>query len=133
VEYERAMSVAVQGQSGQLHRLWSLSLLDRGEEVPAVLRRAQEDIRARHDVYGWDLLAWALHRAGREEEAARAATRARAMGTRDAMLFYHAAMIDAALGRSGSACTHLKTALEINPRWHPFQPDEARRTLACPS
>jgi tetratricopeptide (TPR) repeat protein len=133
VEYERAMSVAVQGQSGQLHRLWSLSLLDRGEEVPAVLRRAQEDIRARRDVYGWDLLAWALHRAGREEEAARAATRARAMGTRDAMLFYHAAMIDAALGRSGSACTHLKTALEINPRWHPFQPDEARRTLACPS
>ena len=38
-----------------------------------------------------------------------------AMGTRDAMLLFHAGMIDAALGRRDSARRHLETALAINP------------------
>lgn len=129
-EYEHAMSVAVLGQSNQFHRVWSLFLLDRGRDVPAVLSRAQAEIRTRQDVYGWDLLAWALHRAGRDGEAREAMARALAMGTRDPMLYFHAGAIDAALGRRESARGHLEMALAINPRWDPFQPDEARAILA---
>ena len=128
-EYEHAMSVAVLGQSDQFHRAWSLFLLDGGRDVPAVLSRAQAEMRTRRDVYGWDLLGWALHRAGRDAEAREAMVRALAMGTRDPMLYFHAGVIDAALGRRESARRHLEMALEINPRWHPFQPDEAREIL----
>jgi tetratricopeptide (TPR) repeat protein len=129
-EYDRAMSVAVGAQSDQFHRGWSLHLLDHGRDVPAVLARAQEEIRSRRDVYGWDLLAWALHRSGRDAEAGEVMARALAMGTRDAMMRFHAGMIEAALGRRAAARRHLEAALEINPRWHPFQPRLARVALA---
>jgi tetratricopeptide (TPR) repeat protein len=128
-EYSRAMSVAVLGQANGLHRAWGLLLLDRGRDVPAVLARAQRDIVLRHDVYGWDLLAWAFFRSGRLDEARDAMRDALALGTRDASLHFHAGMIDAALGLRASARRHLETALAINPWWHAFQPAEARATL----
>ncbi len=129
-DYDRAMSVAVSTQSRQFHRIWSLHLLDQGRDVPGVLARAQHEIASRRDVYGWDLLAWALHRSGRHEEAGEAMTRALAMRTRDAMLFFHAGMIEAARGHRAAAERHLEAALETNPHWHPVQPRVARRTLA---
>ena len=128
-DYYHAMSVAVLGQPAMLHRQWGLLLLDRGREVPTVLARATEEIKTRHDVYGWDLLAWALHRSDRNQEAQAAMTHALALGTRDAMLFYHAGMIEAALGRNEAAKKHLEEALATNPHWHPSQPAEARATL----
>jgi tetratricopeptide (TPR) repeat protein len=128
-EYSRAMSVAVLGQANGFHRGWGLLLLDRGREVPAVLARAQHDVTLRHDVYGWDLLAWALYRSGRLEEAREAMRNALSLGTRDASLHFHAGMIDAALGLRVTARRHLEAALAINPWWHPFQPAEARAML----
>ena len=128
-EYYRAMSVAVSGQRAGFHRAWGLLLLDRGREVPAVLARAERDIADRHDVYGWDLLAWALYRSGRPNEARTAMEHALALGTRDASLHYHAGMICAAVGLGAEASRHLETALVINPAWHPFQPAEARAML----
>lgn len=128
-EYYRAMSVTVLGQPDTFHRLWGLLLLDRGREVPTVLARAEREILVRRDVYGWDLLAWALHKSGRQSEAAEKMRHALALGTRDASLFYHAGMIEAALGRRADARRHLETALAINPHWHPFQPAEATQVL----
>jgi tetratricopeptide (TPR) repeat protein len=128
-EYERVMSVAVSGQSGTMHRAWSLYLLDRGRSVPQILARSREEIRTRPDVYGWDLLAWALYRSGMLSAALRAAERALAMGTRDASLYYHAGTVAAAAGEPARATQWLEEALAINPRWHPTQPDEARETL----
>src|SRR5207244_8940855 len=93
-EYYRVLDVTMAGQTGPFHRAWSLFLLDHDRRVPDVLRKAQDEIAIRQDVYGWDLLAWALHKAGRDIEAADAMTRACSLGTRDAMPFYQAAMID---------------------------------------
>ena len=119
-EYYRAMSISVLGQPDTFHRLWGLMLLDRGREVPTVLARAQREIEARRDVYGWDLLAWALYQSGRPSEAREKMRHALALGTRDASLFFHAGMIEAALGRRAEARRYLDTALAINPHWHPF-------------
>jgi tetratricopeptide (TPR) repeat protein len=128
-EYDRAMALSVLRQPGAYHRAWSLYLLDHGREVPTVLANVRRELETRHDIYGYDLLAWALHRSGRDAEARGPMSRALALGTRDAMLYFHAGMIDRATGDTASARIRLQRALAINPWWHPTQPDEARAVL----
>ena len=128
-EYYHTMEVAVLHQPGPFHRAWSLFLLDHGKDVPRVLAKVSEEIRTRRDIYGYDLLAWALHQSGRDREASAAMTHALALGTRDAVLFYHAGMIQRALGDNAAARRHLRAALEANPYWHPLQPAQARVLL----
>jgi tetratricopeptide (TPR) repeat protein len=118
-EYYHAMEVAVSRQPGPFHRAWSLFLLDHHRDIPAVLARAEQEIQTRRDIYGYDLLAWALHAAGRDLEAERAIERALSLGTRDAMLFYHAGMIQRSLGNQLQARQDLALADEINPHWRP--------------
>ena len=126
----RAMAVATLGQPGPFHRAWSLFLLDHGADGAGVLAGARAELATRRDVYGWDLLGWALYRSGRAKEAVEAAARALGLGTHDATLYYHAGMIRLAAGDSGSGRAALRTALEIDPHWDPFQPDSARAALA---
>src|SRR3954462_15547805 len=116
------MEVAVLHQPGPFHRAWSLFLLDHDRAVDTVLVRARDELAVRRDIYGYDLLAWALHRAGRSSEAQAPMVRALALGTRNATLFYHAAMIDHAVGDEASARSRLEAALVVNPYWHPAQP-----------
>ena len=99
-EYAHAMEIAVLGQPGQWHRAWSLYLLDHDIRVPEVLARVQDEIRTRRDVYGFDLLAWALHKAHRDHEAQRAMDRALELGTLDPQLRGHAAAIAAAVSEA---------------------------------
>lgn len=96
-EYAHAMEIAVLGQPGQWHRAWSLYLLDHDRRVPEVLARVQDELRTRRDVYGYDLLAWALHKSHRDREARKAMDHALALGTLDPQLRLHAAAIDSAL------------------------------------
>ncbi len=128
-EYYRAMAVAVLRQPGPYHRAWSLFLLDHDREVPRVLGNVESELRTRRDIYGYDLLAWALHRSRRDAEARAPMARALSLGTRDAMLYFHAGMIDRSLGDTASARVRLETALAINPSWHPSEPAEARAVL----
>lgn len=102
-EYVRAMEVAVSGEAGPSHRAWGLFLLDHGRRVPEVLARARAELTVRRDVYGHDLLAWALYRSGRTTEAHAAMAAALALGTQDVMLFQHAAAIERALGDEAAA------------------------------
>jgi hypothetical protein len=60
-----------------------------------VLRRARLELRDRQDVYGHDLLAWSLFRAGHVEEAQREMLRAQAQHTEDVMITSHAQAIAA--------------------------------------
>ncbi len=128
-EYYHAMELSVLRQPGPFHRAWSLFLLDHEREVPRVLAKVQQELESRKDIYGYDLVAWALHRSDRDQEAREPMRQALALGTRDAMLFYHAGMIERALGDTNAARQHLSAALAINPYWDPFHPAEARAAL----
>jgi tetratricopeptide (TPR) repeat protein len=128
-EYYHAMEVTVLHQPGPFHRAWSLFLLDHAREVPTVLAKVSEEIETRRDIYGYDLLAWALHRSGRDSEARAPMMRALGLGTKDAMLLYHAGVIELALGDTAAARRHLAQGLTINPIWHPTQPSEVRALL----
>jgi tetratricopeptide (TPR) repeat protein len=84
---------------------------DPGRAV-AMARRALAD---RPTIYAQDTLGWALRQAGRPAQAlphARAAVR---LGTRDALLWYHLAAVEADLGRRAPARRHLAEAFAINP------------------
>jgi tetratricopeptide (TPR) repeat protein len=128
-QYYKTMEVAVAGQPGAYHRAWSLFLLDHDRRIPEVLANVRKEIETRKDVYGYDLLAWALHKEHHDAEARTTMNEARRLGTRDAMLFYHAGMIERSLGDQKRARYFLTTALAVNPSFHPTQPAEARAVL----
>lgn len=129
-EYIHAMEVVTFAQPGGFHRAWSLFLLDHERRVPDVLAQVQMEIRTRTDIYGWDLLAWALHREGRDREALPAMARALALGTEDAMLFYHMGMIERGVGHRVAARQYLERALATNPHFQPGGVHDARAALA---
>jgi tetratricopeptide (TPR) repeat protein len=128
-DYYKTMEIAVAGQPGAYHRAWSLFLLDHNHRVPEVLSNVQREIQTRKDIYGYDLLAWALHKEHRDREAGAAMMQARLLGTHDAMLLYHEGMIDRALGENARARYFLTKALETNRAFHPTQPREIDAVL----
>lgn len=125
----RAMEVAVAGQPGAYHRAWSLFLLDHDRRVGDVVAAARAELETRHDVYGWDVYAWALHRHGDHQAARDAMVRALALHTPDALLYYHAGMIERALGHSAAAAQWLERALALNPAFDASHPAAARAVL----
>lgn len=102
-EYAHVMEVAIRGQSGPLHRQWELFLLDHGRAVDLVAQRAAEELRTRRDVYGFDVMAWALYRLGRLGEARAAMDSAMQLGTNDPLLARHSSAIDSARARTVAA------------------------------
>jgi hypothetical protein len=123
------MAVSALSQPGAIHRAWGLFLLDHDRDVPRVLREAQREIRTRRDVYGYDLLAWALYKSHRISDARRASDAALAQGTEDATLLYHAGMIAAAERDAVRARQLLERALALNPAFSATQAFVAQRTL----
>ncbi len=128
-EYAGAVEVSLSAAEGSFHRADGLFLLDHGRRVPEVLAQAEKDLRSRRDIYGYDLLAWALHKQGRHAEAAVAMRGALRTGSRDPLLLYHAGMIERALGHSERAREYLEDALDANPHFSLTQAPLARAAL----
>ena len=108
-------------------RALALFLSTRGEQTADALRFAREELEARSDVFTFDALAWALHRAGETEDARGAIARALAEGTEDARLFFHAGAIAAAAGRRGEAADWTQRSYAIRQMLYP---SERRQLIA---
>ena len=96
----------------------------------ADIRLARRAHAGRPGVIGDQVLGWVLTRAGRCAEGDRYATRSLRLGTRDALMLFHAGMAASCAGRPAVARQRLRAALDLNPafsvRWAPV----ARRELA---
>ncbi|MBM4299264.1 MAG: tetratricopeptide repeat protein, partial [Deltaproteobacteria bacterium] len=103
---------------------------DRDIKLPEALTLAQNEMKVRQDVQGYDLLAWSLYKNGRYEEAKTAIAEALKLGTRDAKLFFHAGMIHKRLGENDKARDFLQRAVATNPQFHILHADVARKALA---
>ncbi|MFF4498641.1 tetratricopeptide repeat protein [Streptomyces sp. NPDC001546] len=101
---------------------------DHGNPRQAVTM-AEAAARERPFVAVHDAFAWALHRAGRNEEALAQADEALALGTRSALLRYHRGAIHKALGDTTAARNDLHQALAIDPSFHPLHAPAAREAL----
>jgi tetratricopeptide (TPR) repeat protein len=98
--------------------------------LPAsALANAEKGIKTRPFVVMQDAYAWALHVNGRHAEALASLQPALQLGSRSALLHYHAGMIHLSLGHRDLAQAELLTALSINPFFHPLAAPIATQTL----
>ena len=93
--------------------------LDRNVNLEDALARAREAYAERRSIEADDVLAWALYRNGRCEEALVHSRRALRLGTRDALKLFHRGMIERCLGREGVARASFRAALEVDPHFSP--------------
>ena len=91
--------------------------LDHGRHLRDALRRAQAAYRRAPSIDAEDVLAWGLLRNGRCAEALPHEIRALRLGTRDALKFFHRAMIERCLGHREVARRWFRRALAVNPRF----------------
>jgi tetratricopeptide (TPR) repeat protein len=103
--------------------------LDHGGASTGILEHAQAGAESRPDAGGGDLVAWALHRLGRDDEAWAASERARSGGIVEARILFHAGAIAIARGDRSSGDALLRQALGLGPALDPADRAEARRLL----
>lgn len=109
----------------------ALFFADHDKSIDDAVRQAMAVHEAQPDsIYAADAVAWALYKAGRSDEALPYAEAARAQGTQDASIFYHAGLIEKALGNTDAAGADLETAISINPHFSPLQAPVAQQALA---
>jgi tetratricopeptide (TPR) repeat protein len=102
---------------------------DHDRKLPEALDLAKRELEVRKDIYAYDVLAWALYKNNRPQEALAAMTEALKLGTQDARLFFHAGMIHHRLGQSAQARDYLRRALATNPHFHVLHVEVAEQTL----
>lgn len=102
-----------------------------GDDPAAAVQQARAAYAERPTIYAADTLAWALYQQGEYAEAWQFSQEALRLGTKDALLHFHAGMIAAKLGDTAAARTHLQTALTINPNFSPLYGPVAQETLAA--
>jgi tetratricopeptide (TPR) repeat protein len=110
---------AARGEVNYYHHLAGFYADARGDGAEAV-RWAEKDLALRPNFATQDALAWALYRAGRFVPALGEMTKALSSGVKDAHLFFHAAMIHLAAGKTDEGKQFLKKAGEINPGYENF-------------
>lgn len=98
----------------------ALFYANHGTDLAAAVAQARTAYAQRPTLYAADILAWALYRHGDYAEAWRYSQEALRLGTRDALLHFHAGMIARKRGDIAAAQTHLQTALQINPYFSPL-------------
>jgi tetratricopeptide (TPR) repeat protein len=89
--------------------------VDHARQPQEALRIARLEMENRRDVWALDAYAWALYSTGQYAEADQQIEKALAVGTRDAVLYYHAGAIEAAAGRKAEAIRYLQQSLDLNP------------------
>lgn len=104
--------------------------VDHGVRLRDSLERIRRARGERPGIEADGVLAWALVRNGRCEEALRFSKRALRLGTLDASKFFHRAMIERCLVREAQAQTWFRRALRLNPHFSLVWAPVARRAVA---
>ncbi|MES1262341.1 MAG: tetratricopeptide repeat protein [Acidobacteriota bacterium] len=102
---------------------------DHDWNLDRALELARNELEVRGDIYSYDALAWALYKNKRYAEAAVAMKKAMQLKTPEPAFYYHAGLIDSALGKKDEARELLKKALELNPHFDARQASLADAAL----
>ena len=94
-------------------RTFAVYLATRGEQTATALKLTEEELKQRRDVFTLDALAWAQSAAGDHQQAWQTMQQALTVGTADARLFLHAAVIAAKSNQLTEARQFAKRASAI--------------------
>lgn len=130
-QYQLVEYIGLLGHINQVlhNRDLALFYADHDRSLTESLALARKEFEVRHDLYTWDVLAWALYKNGKYQEAKDAIDNALHLGTKDSLLLFHAGMIEAKLGNAAQARDNLNRALKSNPHFHVLYADQARRQM----
>jgi tetratricopeptide (TPR) repeat protein len=103
--------------------------LDHGGATSTTLAAAKASLAARPDSAGHDLMAWALYRLGRVEDATAEIRAARAYGADDARLRFHDGAIALARGARDAGVALVRNALASGPALDEIERSEAARLI----
>ena len=106
---------------------FALFMVDRGIRPAEALAAAGRAHAARPSIEADDVLAWALARNGRCDEARRYSVRSLRLGTLDAAKFFHRGMIERCLGHGAVARRWFRRAVATNPQFSVLHAPVARR------
>jgi tetratricopeptide (TPR) repeat protein len=126
--YERAHALELDfARHGGRNELETAMLdLDRDRNPRDALRRARIGHAKRPSVEGEHVLAWALYKNGRCEEARRHSIRHLRLGTPDSDGLYHRVLIERCLGNERAAATFLKRLRRVEPSYLQAPPSAFR-------
>lgn len=113
------------GDSSDRRRL-ALLWADRDIKLDEALDIARREHETRKDILTADIYAWCLYKKGDITVAQKIIGEAMRLKTKDARIFYHAAMIEKAAGNEAKAKTYLKNALDTNPAFDLIQAEKAK-------
>ena len=112
-----------------VNRNLAMAYADRDRNLDRALALVAGELRGRRDIYTYDALAWSLYKNKKYEEAGQAKEKALELGTPEPAFYYHAGMIERALGQTDQARKHLERALALNARFDPRQAPLAEAAL----
>ncbi|MDQ1473501.1 MAG: hypothetical protein QOJ99_4981 [Bryobacterales bacterium] len=104
-----------QAAKEKANRNIALIYADHDWNLDRSLELAKNELEVRGDIYTYDALAWALYKNKQYAEAEEAMKKAMQFKTPEPAFYYHAGLIDSALGKKDEARKMLRKALELNP------------------
>jgi tetratricopeptide (TPR) repeat protein len=125
--------IAVIGRLGNTQhvadRLIAMYYADHHIHSEQAYRTALEDRSLRDDVFTEDTIAWTAARSGKWDVAQTAIDKALRLHTPDALIYYHAGVIAFHRDNRSYGLHAFQTALRLNPSFHPFFADDARKAV----
>lgn len=112
-----------------VNRNLAMAYADHDCKLDRALALVEGELSGRRDIYTYDALAWTLYKNKKYAEADKAKEKALELGTPEPGFYYHAGMIERALGQTGQARKHLEKALALNARFDPRQAPLAQTAL----
>ena len=103
--------------------------VDHGRNLDNAVKQAEAGYKRHPSIRAADVLAWTLFKMGNVSEAAHYSTESLRLGTKDALLLFHAGMIQSALGNRDAAIGYLQAALTINPHFSLLYANQAQAEL----
>lgn len=124
--YKEYAESGIKGHSRELVLFYA----DKNVNLDRALELAKGDSEDTEDIYAYDTLAWAYYKTGNLDKAMDAINKALRLGTKDALLYYHAGVIYHKLGKKEEATKYFDLVLATNPFFDKEAANEVRYALS---
>lgn len=124
--YKEYAKSGIKGHSRELVLFYA----DNNTNLDRALELAKQDSEDTEDIYAYDTLAWAYYKVENFDKAKDAINKSLRLGTKDALLYYHAGAIYYKLGKRKEARKYFDLVLATNPHFDKDAVNEVRYALS---